>query len=110
MELYSRVLVVQSTTPLPSLSNQEAPTAEPDRRYRIAVMLQRTDRPENMKWYCPFCQNFLLNLVNSVPVGLADVVDFENTDITGIEMRCNGRLKDGGHCRKYFIFTLGATL
>lgn len=90
--------------------NQSEPEA--DRRYRIAVHLQRTDRPSNMKWYCPFCQNFLLNLVNSVPIGLSDLIDFENTQVTGLEIRCNGRLQgpEGPtHCRKYFIFTLGET-
>lgn len=87
---------------------------EQDRRYRVLVLLNRTDRPYYAKFFCPKCTMPVAELINTEVRGLSDTQDFNNTDMNAVAVRCEGRFdgrSDGSgdyHCRTWYIFSLGA--
>lgn len=85
-------------------THTDQPT-EADRRYRVLVLLQRSDRPRYYTFHCPQCTMPVCEIVNSDVVALSDLVDMETMDV-GTGTRCNGRF-NGGHCRTWYYFTLG---
>lgn len=80
------------------------PVTEPDRRYRMLVMLARSDRPNHWKFHCPKCQKPVAELVNHEVIGLSDVIDMESSSAVGI--RCDGRF-EGARCGTWFYYSLG---
>ena len=84
------------------------PVQEPeqDKRYRVMVLLHRSDRPRYWTFFCPACQKVLCEIVNSDVVAISDTMDMQNTSIYGPGIRCDGRYQ-GGHCGTYYYFVLG---
>lgn len=78
---------------------------EPDKRYRVLVLLQRSDRPRYFTFHCMRCQMPVADLANSEVVALNDVIDFHNTTNQMVSVRCDGRYQ-GGHCRTFYLFSL----
>lgn len=76
---------------------------EQDKRYRVLVVLQRTDRPRYYDFYCPMCQMKVCELSGTEVIAMQDVMDTSNTPLVGV--RCDGRYQ-GGYCRIYYYFTL----
>lgn len=79
---------------------------EADRRYRVLVLLNRTDKPVYMKFLCPRCGMAVSELINSEVKALSDTQDFDNTSLNAVAVRCDGRY-DNGYCRIWYIFALG---
>jgi uncharacterized protein with PIN domain len=75
---------------------------EPDRRYRILVLLQRSDRPTHWVFKCPHCATDLVEVNNAVIEALSDLVSMETPDNVTIGMRCDGR-----YCHYWYYFKLG---
>lgn len=76
---------------------------EQDKRYRVLVLLQRTDRPRYYDFHCPMCQMKVCELSGSDVLALQDVMDTNSLPLVGV--RCDGRYQ-GGYCRVYYYFTL----
>lgn len=76
---------------------------EADRRYRVLVLLERSDRPVNWKFYCPRCQMPVAELINQDIVTMTDMIDMENIDNALVGARCDGRFQ-GGRCNVWFYF------
>ncbi len=80
-------------------------TTQTDKRYRLAVFLTRSDRPGMIKWHCPRCRNFLVELIGSDVAQVGDVADLDT--VSGISLRCSGSIEPGVKCHTYFSFILG---
>lgn len=80
---------------------------EPDRRYRMMVLLARTNRPTNFKWHCPRCTKPLGELINVEPIAVTDVMDMTNPDMVAVGFRCDGRY-DGERCNVYYYYSLNS--
>ena len=78
-----------------------APQGEPDRRYRVMVLLQRSDRPKYYTFHCPKCTQPVGDLVNAEIKAMSDLMDMNNVDNVGVGTRC-----DGYKCRVWYYFTL----
>lgn len=78
---------------------------ESDRRYRVLVLLERSDKPTNWKLYCIRCQMPVLELINTNVVALTDMVDMEEVDNALIGVRCDGRF-EGGRCSLWYYTKL----
>lgn len=81
-----------------------APKVEADRRYRVLVLLARTDRPYCYKFHCPRCTMPVAELVNTQVIAQTDVMDME-TDRNTVGVRCDGRYQ-GGRCNIWYYFTI----
>lgn len=81
---------------------------EPDKRYRILVLLQRVDRPRYWSFYCTRCQYKVCELSNCEVVALNDLIDYNNTNLQVVSVRCDGRYQ-GGRCDTYYAFSLSDT-
>lgn len=82
-------------------------TAESDRRYRIFVMLNRSDRPTHYKFYCPRCKREVCELMNSKIESLSDIVDMEENGIPMNGVRCDGKIEERNEpCRTWYYFSL----
>lgn len=81
--------------------------SEPDRRYRMMVLLNRSDRPTHMKFHCPRCTMPVGEIINSEIVAITDAMDISNIDVVGAGVRCDGRY-NGRRCNVWYYFTLGA--
>lgn len=79
---------------------------EADRRYRVLVLLNRTDRPSYTKFQCYRCGYPVAELVNSEVHAMTDTMDMDNSDARAIGTRCDGRYQ-GGYCRIWYYFSLG---
>lgn len=80
-------------------------TTQTDKRYRLGVFLNRSDRPQMIKWHCSRCKNFLVELIGSDAVQIGDVTDLDM--VQGISMRCSGSIEPGVKCHTYWVFVLG---
>lgn len=78
---------------------------EDDRKYRILVMLQRSDRPKYFLFHCQYCGRPVCELVNSEVYAVSDAMDMNNTDLVAVGIRCGGRL-NGFACQTYYYFRL----
>lgn len=78
---------------------------EPDRRYRMQVLLQRTDRPRYYIFHCPACTKPVCELVNSEVYAVSDAIDMQNTDLMATGVRCDGHI-NGQNCRIWYYFRL----
>lgn len=76
-----------------------------DKRYRIAVFLSRSDRPEVAKWYCPQCRNYLVELTGAKVTHISDLATLDSTP--GVGVRCSGSIEPGKKCHLYVYFILG---
>lgn len=82
----------------------EPPNSVPDRRYRVFVTLNRSDRPKYMVFYCNHCQAPVAEINNVEVASLSDLIDFNANDgIIGI--RCDGRFAKG-RCGYWYYFSL----
>lgn len=79
---------------------------EQDRRYRMLILLQRSDRPRYYTWHCPQCTYPVCEIVNSEIVAVSDAMDMQNIALAGPGIRCDGRYQ-GGKCRIWYYFSLG---
>lgn len=77
-----------------------------DQRRMVLVVLEATDAPEHSEWKCPKCQNPLVELINSQYRVITEVFDPTNTTISAVGRRCRGSLRDGGHCKYWYYFSL----
>lgn len=80
---------------------QPAMPQEPDRRYRLLVMLQRSDKPNYWTAHCMKCQHPLVEILNAEIEAISDLVSMEDTSNIGIGMRCPGK-----YCRYWYYFKL----
>lgn len=76
---------------------------EPDRKYRMMVFLNRTDRPRYWTFHCPICGKPLTEIVNMEVVSINDVVDFARPEMYGTGNMCFSR-----YCRVWYYFNLSA--
>lgn len=76
-------------------------TIEEDRRYRVLVVLERSDKPTNWKFYCIRCQMPVMELINSNVISLTDMMDMNSVENTLIGVRCDGRFQ-GGRCDLWY--------
>ncbi len=76
-----------------------------DRKYRLAVFLNRADRPKMIKFHCPRCKNFLVELIGADVAQIGDVTDLDTT--TGVSLRCSGSIEPGTKCHTHYVFILG---
>lgn len=80
---------------------------EPDRRYRLMIILRRSDRPNYFTWNCPFCTYPVNELMNAEVGAMSDVIDMQNIKNFGIGVRCGGRF-EGRACGTWYYFNLGS--
>lgn len=78
---------------------------EPDRRYRILVLLQRSDRERYYTFNCPHCTMPVAELVNTEIIALNDLIDGHTLNNQSVGVRCDGRYA-GEKCRWWFFFSL----
>lgn len=80
-------------------------TTEQDRRYRVLLVLERSDRPTNWKPYCIRCQMPIkMELINADIVSITDMIDMDTTpSVVGV--RCDGRY-NGKHCNFWYYAKL----
>lgn len=78
---------------------------EADRKYRVMVLLQRSDRPRYWTFHCPSCTMPLCEMVNTEIVALSDLFDMQNVVMSANGIRCSGRTGDG-RCNIHYYFTL----
>jgi hypothetical protein len=77
---------------------------ETDRRYRVLVLLARSDKPTNWNFVCPRCSRPLFeNIVNADMVEMTDMVDMNDTSNVLVGRRCDGHFQ-GGRCGIYYYF------
>lgn len=97
-----RITTVKLQPVIPNL------TAEADRRYRMLVLLQRSDRRRYYTFHCPICTAPVGEIVNADVVAITDLIDMSNIDTIGAGLRCNGRYHgdQSGKCSTYYYFSL----
>lgn len=78
-------------------------TDSQDRRYRVLVILQRSDRPRYYDFHCSVCQYKVCELSNTEVVAIQDLMDTSNHTLVGV--RCDGRYR-GGRCDTWYYFSL----
>lgn len=67
-------------------------TIEPDRRYRVLVLLQRSDREKYWTFNCPRCTMPVCEILNAEIEAISDLISIENIENVGNGVRCDGRL------------------
>ena len=77
----------------------------PDRRYRVLVSLQRSDRPKYWFFHCTNCGAKVCELQNQEVVALQDFYDPQNVNNGGVGIRCKGAAM-GEYCRYWWYFNL----
>lgn len=87
---------------------------EPDRRYRVMVLLNRSDRPTHYKFHCPRCTAWVAEIVNAQVVAMSDMVSFTESTNPMLGVQCDGRIFDGGDthltkCRIFYMFSMSDT-
>lgn len=87
------------------------PEPEADHRYRVLVLLGRSDRPRLEKFNCPKCTRPVAEIMNAELLGLTDMMDMENLSTLGVGIRCGGRTGDrainNGRCDRWYYFSVG---
>lgn len=76
------------------------PAQNVDKRYRILVLLQRTDAPKYWTFKCSHCGSDVQEIANAEIEAMSDVVAIPGSDIL------LGRRCDGPYCRYYYYFKL----
>lgn len=76
---------------------------ELDRRYRVLVVLARSDRPTHYTWHCPRCTMPVAELVNMEVRALSDIMDVTSHELIGV--RCDGRTGHG-RCNTWYYWSL----
>lgn len=91
-----------------SATFNEAPVEE-DRRYRVMVLLGRSDRPTHYKFHCLRCTARVAELVNAKVLAATDMIDNSGVDTVGIGIRCGGRDFEGTgrRCDIWYYFSVG---
>ena len=85
---------------------QKKVQAEQDRRYRMLVNLQRSDRPRYWKFLCVNCGSFIAELQGFEAIGLNDFYDPQNPQNASIGRHCKGTLPTGQACPYSYYFVL----
>jgi hypothetical protein len=81
---------------------------EQDRRYRVLITLQRSDRPRYWTFNCHNCNWKVCELSNTEVVAASDVMDMHNGELVMVGVRCDGRSPTGiGRCNRWYYFMLG---
>lgn len=85
---------------------------EEDRRYRVMVLLARSDRPSHVNFKCYKCGAKVAELMNTEAIALTDVIDSSNIETVGMGVRCDGRDFEGTgkRCSIWYYFHLGGAL
>lgn len=83
--------------------SSNTPLTEPDYRYRVGVLLQRSERPSLWTFHCPRCTMAVCELMNTEITTLTDIIDFESG--IGNGYKCKGRYENG-HCGIWYYFVL----
>lgn len=78
---------------------------EQDRKYRVMVLCQRSDRPLYWTFHCPNCTMPLCEMLNKEIVAMSDLFDMQNINISANGIRCDGRTGNG-RCNIWYYFTL----
>lgn len=73
-----------------------------DYRYRVLVMLRKSDRPKYYDFNCFMCQRKVCELSGSDVRAFDDTADMYLKTTKGI--RCTGRGQQGGHCPMWYYF------
>ncbi len=81
------------------------PEPEQDRRYRMLLILNRSDRPRYWTFHCIQCTMPVMEIVNAEVQAISDVVDMNNLDFIGNGTRCDGRYQNG-KCGIWYYTTL----
>lgn len=84
-----------------SLTTEVINAEENDRRYRVLISLQRSDRPRYWTFSCMNCKSDVCEMVNAEVVATSDLIDMSNLDIMGPGIRCPGK-----YCRRWYYFNL----
>jgi hypothetical protein len=72
----------------------------------VLVVLEYTDEPEHTTWDCPKCHNPIVEIVNGHYKTVTEVFDPTNNSVMAVGRKCHGRLRNGGHCKYWYYFSL----
>lgn len=72
-----------------------------DYRYRVLVMLRKSDRPKYYDFSCFMCQRKVCEISGSDIKAFDDTADMYLKTTKGV--RCTGRYR-GGHCPMWYYF------
>lgn len=78
---------------------------ELDRRYRVLVILNRSERPKYWTFHCPQCKMPVSEILNAEVESISDLIDTTNINNIGLGVRCDGRYMDD-KCRIWYYFKL----
>lgn len=76
------------------------PLKEVDKRYRIQVLLQRSDRPKYWIFSCPHCKYDVCELTDVDVEAMSDLVSIPGENVM-VGIRC-----PGPYCKYYYYFKL----
>lgn len=76
------------------------PPQDVDKRYRILVLLQRSDRPKYWTFKCNHCGYDVQDLTNVEVEAVSDLVELPGNDVL-IGRRCGGP-----YCKYHYYFKL----
>lgn len=75
---------------------------QPDKEYRLLILLQRTDRPHYWSPFCLRCgENLHIDLLKCEIQAISDLVEMETGNNIAIGITCPGR-----YCRTKYYFKL----
>lgn len=74
---------------------------EPDKRYRILVLLQRSDRPTYWTFKCPHCGYDVQELQNIEVEAMSDLAGVGTSNDMLVGRRCGGP-----YCKYWYYFKL----
>lgn len=75
-----------------------------DQRYRLLIILRRSDRPRYWNFLCFNCGSKVVELQNLEVLTVDDFYDPQNINNTGIGRHCKGLLPDGLPCQYTYFF------
>lgn len=78
----------------------------PDKRYRVLVNLQRSDRPRYWNFLCMNCGSKLVELQGLEVLAISDFFDPSHVANAGIGKHCKGTLRDGLPCQYSYFFNV----
>lgn len=79
---------------------------ERDKRYRLLVRLQRSDRPRYWNFLCHNCGSKVVELQGLEVIAVDDFFDASNINNAGIGRHCKGTLPTGQACPYTYFFNV----